>query len=284
MIYYLLLLCLPLLSCCQSIAQKQYSLKVARPHVILFSAVTTLIALCFFLITSGLQLAFDGRLLPYALGFGLCYASAWVGTVMAVRYGLMSISTLIISCSLVFPTVYGVLLGDSLGVPGAIGLALLLAALVLVNLQFKEQGKFSLKWLGWVLAAFLGNGGCGVLQNMQKRALGESYSHEFMILSLGVAFIALMACAWLSGCRWKKDLTACLPYAGANGLANAAMNLTLLLIIGHIPNTILYPTDAALCMLFTFLVSFLFYKERFTLPQYIGYGLGAAAIVMLNIG
>lgn len=283
MIYYLLLICLPLLSCCQSIAQKQYNLKIEDPHVILFSAVTTLIAFCFFLITSGLRLAFDLRLLPYSLGFGLCYAAAWVGTVMAVRYGLMSISTLIISCALVFPTVYGMIIGDPVGICGMIGMALLLAALVLVNLQFKEQGKFSLKWLAWVLVAFFGNGGCGIMQNMQKRALGEDYSHEFMILALGIAFIALMGYTLITSRDWKKDLRSCLPYAGANGLANAAMNLMLLFIIGHIPNTILYPTDAALCMLFTFLLSFFYYKERFSILQYIGYGLGAAAIVMLNI-
>lgn len=115
---------------------------------------------------------FDGRLIPYAMGFGLCYAAAWVGTVMAVRYGLMAISTLIISCALIFPAVYGFLMGDPLTATG---------------------------------------------------------------------------------------------------------------IIGHIPNTILYPTNAALSMIFTFLVSFFFYKERFSMPQYLGYGLGAAAIVLLNI-
>lgn len=50
--YYLLLFCIPLLSCCQSIAQKQYNLKHHAPRVLLFSAVTTLMALGFFLITS----------------------------------------------------------------------------------------------------------------------------------------------------------------------------------------------------------------------------------------
>ena len=111
MIYYLLLLCLPLVNCCQNISQKQYNLKYEKPNVILFSAVTSVMALCFFVITSGLKLEFNPALIPYALGFAVGYSAGWVGTVLAVRYGLMAISKMIVSCSLIFPTVYGILLG-----------------------------------------------------------------------------------------------------------------------------------------------------------------------------
>ena len=64
MIYYLLLLCMPLVSSLQSVAQKQYNIKNEKPNVILFSALTSLIALCFFLITSRFELTFDLRLVP----------------------------------------------------------------------------------------------------------------------------------------------------------------------------------------------------------------------------
>ena len=36
-------------------------------------------------------------------------------------------------------------------------------------------------------------------------------------------------------------------------------------------------------MILTFLISFFAYKERFTLPQYIGYALGAVSVVLLNL-
>ena len=45
MIYYLLLLLQPVVSSCQSIAQKQYTLRAKSPNVLLFSALTSLIAL-----------------------------------------------------------------------------------------------------------------------------------------------------------------------------------------------------------------------------------------------
>lgn len=283
MIYYLFLLLIPLTGCVQSAAQKQYSLRVPQPNVILFSAITSLMGFFFFVLTSGFQLSFDVRLVPYALGFAVCYAAAWMGTVLALQYGLMAISTLIISCSIVFPTLYGVWLGEPVGPRMLVSLALLLVSMVLVNLRFEDSGKFSIKWLACVLMAFVCNGMCTVLQNMQKRTLGDSFSHEFMILSLLLAFVLLMGYALLTTRGIGAALRACIPYAAVNGTFNAMSNLLMLLIIGNIPNTIFYPTNAALIMLSTFVLAYTVYRERFTRPQYIGYALGIVSIVLLNL-
>jgi len=283
MLYYLLLLLVPLVSCCQSIAQKQYTLKHTSPNVILFSAVTSLFALCFFLITSGFDLTFDLRLVPYALGFAVCYASAWVGTVLALRYGLMALSSLIVSFSLVFPTTYGIIMGDPVTAKTIVGLSLLCIAIVLINLKTGQKGAFSFKWLLCVAVAFVGNGFCSIMQNMQKRALGESYKHEFMIIALSAAFILLMVYTLATSKNVLSDLKSCLPYSAANGAANAILNFIMLTLIGRIPNTVLYPTNSALGMLFTFLLAFFGYKERFSKTQYIGYVLGASSIILLNL-
>ena len=283
MIYYLLLLCLPVVNCCQSIAQKQYNLKYEKTNVILFSAVTSVMALGFFLITSGLKLEFDAALIPYALAFAVAYSSAWVGTVLAVRYGLMAISSLIVSCSLIFPTVYGIMLGEPVTATVIIGMGLLLAAIVMVNLKFDKSAKFTWKWFACVMVAFFGNGLCSITQNMQKRALGDSYSHEFMTIALAAASLMLLGYAALTSKNLRGDFKACLPYSVANGAANAVINFLMLLLIGNIPNTVLYPTNSALNMIATFLLAFFAYKERFSKTQYVGYVLGIASIILLNI-
>lgn len=283
MIYYLLLICVPLVSCLQSISQKQYNLRIKEPNIILFSAFTSLIALGFFVVSSGFRLEFDTGLVPYALCFAVCYASAWVGTVFAVRYGLMAITNLIISCSLIFPTMYGVLMGETATPMVIVGICMLLAAFVLVNLKSGSKGSFSLKWFVCVMIAFVGNGGCSISQNMQKRALGDSYSHEFMIIALAAATVMLFAAAIYSSKDIKSDIKMCLPYAAGNGIANAVVNLLIITLIGNIPNTILYPTNSALGMAVTFLISYFAYKERFSVTQYIGYAMGMASIVILNI-
>lgn len=283
MIYYLLLMCIPLANCVQSISQKQYNLKNESPNVILFSAITSLIALCFFVLTSGFDLDFDVRLIPYSLVFAVAYSAAWIGTVLALRYGLMAISSLIVSFSLIFPTGYGILMGEAVTVKTVIGFVMLVAAMVMVNLRFNQKGKFSVKWLVCSLVAFFGNGCCSISQNMHKHALGDGYKHEFMIIALAAAFLLLMGYALFTSKNIRADLRAALPYSTMNGVANALVNLLVLTLIGNIPNTILYPSNSALCMIATFILAFVVYKERFSLQQYIGYGLGVVSVVLLNI-
>ena len=104
MIYYVLLVCLPFVSIFQSVAQKQYTLQEKNPNVILFSSITAFIALCFFILTSGFKLTFDARLIPYSLLFAAGYCASWIGTVYAVRYGSMALTSLITSFSLILPT------------------------------------------------------------------------------------------------------------------------------------------------------------------------------------
>ncbi len=283
MIYYVLLVCLPFVSICQSIAQKQYTLKEKNPNVILFSAITAFIALCFFILTSGFDLTFDARLIPYSLVFAAGYCASWIGTVYAVRYGSMALTSLITSFSLILPTGYGVLLGEQVTAKLLLGVLLLLTAIVLVNLKVSRKDKLSVKWLSYVALSFVGNGACSVVQNIEKRALGEAFTHEFMIIGLAAAFVFLLAFACIKSENVVKELKICLPYGAGNGLSNAMVHFLMLTMIGNIPNTIMYPTGSALGMVVAFLLAYVVYKERFTKPQYVGYALGVASIILLNI-
>ena len=283
MIYYIILFLLPVISMFQSVAQKQYNLKSKQPNAILFSAITSLIALLFFVITSGLKLSFTGALIPYAVVFGVCYAVACVGTVEAVRHGMITLTNMIISCSLVIPTTYGIMRGEQITAVTAVGMGLLMIALVLVNLKFDDKCAFSMKWFIWVMIAMVTNGCCSVSQNMHKVVLGDGYSHEFMIIALSLSTVLLFGYSFLTQKDYKNEFRVCLPYTLLNGSVNAAMNLLIIILIGNIPNIVLYPSFSALSMVMSFLLGFFIYKERFTLYQYIGYVFGMASIVLLNL-
>ena len=285
MLYYLLLfIALPLASSVQSVAQKQYSLKGKSSNVFLFSAVTTVFALCFFLVSSGFQLEFTAALFPYALAFGLAYAMGWISTMIALRFGSMALTTLIASFSLIFPTVYGIVQGETLTVLIGAGMALLMVSIVLVNFPSGKGFAFSLKWLLWAMVTLVTNGVCALSQIMSKQALGDSYSHEFMIIALTGAAVILVGCMLMRrGSSLADDLRVCLPYALVNGLGNALLNFLSLVLIGNIANTVLYPTKSALSIAAAFLLAFIVYRERFSKIQYIGYALGAASVVLLNL-
>lgn len=283
MIYYVILLFLPFIGVLQSWTQKQYNLKSKNPNAGLFSSVTSLIALLFFLITSGFRLTFTIKLVPYALVFGLSYATAWVGTLKAIQSGTLTLTSMIISCSLVIPTALGIVLGEAVTAEKVVGMALLFSAIALVNLKFGEKNKFSLKWFAWVMIAFFTNGLCSASQNLHKIRLGDSYGHEFMIIALSISTVLLFAYVFMTSKGLKSELRTCLPYTLLNGTSNAAMNLLIIVIIGYIPNIVLYPTFSALSMIVSFLLGFIVYKERFTKYQYVGYCLGIVSIVLLNL-
>lgn len=283
MIYYLLLLLMPLTGCCQNISQKQYTLKTKSPNILLFSSITSFMALLYFAITSGFNLTFVAKLIPYALGYGVCYAAAWVGTIFALHWGSMAMTNLIVSFCITFPIVYGIMIGETLTPMVVIGMLLLIASFACVNMKSGPKSKFSPKWLICVLIALLGNGFCSILQNLLKRNLGEVYTHEFMIIALFSAAVMLFIASMFTSKNIAADLKSCLPYASANGIVNGIGNMILLTVIGNIPNTILYPTNSALGMIGIFLLSFFMYKERFTKKEYAGYALGMLSLILLNI-
>lgn len=283
MIHYILLLLIPCLSCIQSIAQKQYMLKSRYPNVIMFSAVTSFIAFCMFLISSRFRILYTPALLSYALCFAVPYAAGWVSTVLALKYGPIALTSLIIACSLIFPTVYGIILGDVLTPVKISGIVLVLLSIVLVNLKRDRKSRFSWKWFACAMTAFVSNGACTISQNMQKRALGDEYGQSFMVISLGLASVALFVYALVVCKNFNLEFRGCIAYSAVNGAANAGIHFILLAIIGNIPTIVLYPTNSALGMLAAFLLAYFGYHERFSRIQYAGYALGVLSIVLLNL-
>ncbi len=283
MLNYLLLLIPPLCTCVQNVMQKRYNAKPGEPNVLLFSAITTFFALLFFIGSSGLRLEFSTRIIPYSLSFGVAYACAWVGNVLAVRYGSLALTTLIVSFTQAAPVIYGIVIGEKLTVLRAVGLAALAVAMFLVNRKSAEDPKpFSAKWLVSLAVTFCGNVVCTLTSVIQKSVLGPEMTHEYMILALVTAFVLLITAAVIRRRDFGAELRCALPFASVNGLVNGSANMTMLYLIGRIPTSVLYPTSTALSMVSTFALAFWIYRERFSKAQYLGYLFGAVSVVLLN--
>ena len=80
------------------------------------------------------------------------------------------------------------------------------------------------------------------------------------------------------------DITGTTPIAYFGGIANGIMNFFVLLLTANkFPASVLYPVVSGGSLLMIFLWSFLIKKEKFTPSQYVGYILGVASLVLLNI-
>ena len=275
----------------QHIAKKAYSVKSGGGAALTFSAVSVFCALIFFICISGFKLDFTPEILPYAFGFGLTYATAVLGAFCAIRYGSLSLTSLITSYSLIIPSIYGILfLGEQTGIILYLGLAASMVSLFLANYKkgeeplSKDESKNYLKWILFVILAFLGNGICSTVQMVQQKNFDGKYKSEIMIIALATVLVIFSVLAFV---KERKEVLPTVKSGGlfmcANGGFNGLVNLLVMLCATKMNASIMYPVISAGGIICTALVSILFYKEKLTKMQYIAFILGIAAIVLLNL-
>ena len=134
----------------QQVFKKQYSLRCAGGNYF-FSASVSFFALLFFLLIPG-KISLGTDILPYSAGFAAVFALATVFSVMALTIGSLAITSLVLSYSLIIPTLYGILfLNEKITPLKCGGILLLLISLFLVRAQTKEDDKTSKPTVKWII-------------------------------------------------------------------------------------------------------------------------------------
>ena len=267
----------------QNVIKKPYTQKSDGNGAFIFGAMSSFAAMLFFVISSN-EFNWDTKLLPYALGFALSYGMATVFSVLATATGSLSLTALIISFSLMIPTFYGLIfLGDPISVGLIPGLLLLATSLVLINKK-SDSIKITKKWLVFVFLAFTGNGMCSTVQKMQQVAFDGKYKNEFMIIALAAVCVGLLVAAFV---RESKNVKNCVKlgwyFAIGCGVMNGIVNLFVMILSGRIPVSLMFPLVSAGGIVITYFVSRFIYKEKLTRTQLIGFVLGTASVVLLNL-
>ena len=268
----------------QDILKKCFSEKTRGNGVYTFSMLSCLFSAAFFILTAS-DFRRNTELIPYACFFAIPYGTAIVSTVLALRCGPLSLTALISSFSLMIPTFYGLIfLKDPVGFGLYPGLLLLGAALFLINKKGNETKGVSLKWLICVLLAFLGNGLCSVAQTMQQKRFCGQFKNEFMIISLLISVGIMGLFAVLKERKSAgKAIRAGWYLSMGCGILNGVVNLFVMILTGLMNVSLLFPLVSVGGIVLTFIVSKVFYKEKLTTAQHIGFLLGIGAIVFLNL-
>lgn len=276
----------------QNVFKKSFTQKTNGGGYYFFGALSSLAAMLFFVITSK-EFEWNGGFIPYSVGFAVSYGAATVFSTAAVSCGSLSISSLVIAYSLMLPTLYGlVFLNDPISIGLIPGLVLLAVSLLLINAK-NDKAPITFKWVVYVLLAFLGNGLCSVVQKMQQVKFDGAYKNEFMIIAL--AIVALLTFVISLVTEFKKDgktvssavmkgyvkcgLVLALLCGGANGL----VNLFVMILSGLMPVSLMFPLISGGGIVLTYIISRLYYKEKLTKTQLIGFLCGTASVILLNI-
>ena len=198
----------------------------------LFGVLTTLL---YFVFTGGGKFEFTKDMLLYAIPFSICYTIAYICTIFAIRSGPLSLTSLIISCSVSMPVLYGVLaLGEPVTLPLCLGLVMLVLSIAFVSEPWKkEDAPISLKWAIYAGITFLANGICVTVQKLYQITDKGVHSSEFMISSLSITLATILIFVLLYEIKgilpfMKKGLLWPFLCGASNGVAN---HLTMILAV-----------------------------------------------------
>lgn len=280
---YLLLTVVVALVTAQGVLSKQYNIVAGKPKVFFFAGISAFSALVIFLFSSGGNLVVSKEYLPYSIGFGIAYVSTLAGEVLSIRWGALSITTLVSSYSLIIPAFYGIImLGEKLSGIGIVGICCLICSIFLIN-DTKENAAFSFKYVISLIVMFVGNGMCSTIMKMQQNSCGGRYKNEFMIVALLIAGSVFMIISVAVREKRKEGLRACLGLGALKGTANGIVNALVLVLTGLIPNIILFPSVSAGGIVLGFLIAVCVYKERLSKRQLVGYVIGTVSVILLNL-
>ena len=267
----------------QNIIKKPYTKKTSGKGSYTFALLLSLTALVFFVLTSN-GLAFNPGLILYSSLFAVSYILATVFALEAISCGLLSLTALLISYSLLLPTIYGlVFLKDTIDALFVLGFILLIISLFLTNTK-KEKVKINFKWIIFASLASIGNGMCSVSQKMQQVKFDGAYKNEFMILALSIVATFLFVYSLIKERRemtgfikagWKEAILC--------GLANGVVNMLVMVLSGTMPASLLFPLISGGGILITHLVARFYYKEKLSKVQTVGFIIGLASVILLNL-
>ena len=267
----------------QSVCKKQLNARCQNCEFALSALISSFSLIWFLIITK--DLAFVPALLPYALVFSICYATAAVTCVLALNTGSMGLTELMLAYSAMLPLLYGIIfLDDPVTIWKILGIALLLLSFVFTYCRRQGQ-KFTFRksWLVYVILLFLSNGGCGVVMRMQQKHFAGAFDGTFMVMALVLVVLLLLGVSLL---RKENVLTALRKgwlFSGLSGLCNGVANYCSLMCLLMIPGTIYYPVSSAGGLTLSYAISVIAFKEKFTLAQVIGFVLGILSMILVNI-
>ena len=270
----------------QLVLRKVYDEKY-KVGALTFTAVNAIFAFLFFFIECKCVIFTNNQIIPYAVLFAILYALASITTMLAIKTTApSSLTSLIISYSLIIPTLYGLIaLSEPITVYLVIGIILLLISLAFINVESKkEDKKITFKWLIFALVAFLTNGFCTAVSKQVVLDLGGDIISEFLAVSLLIVVsITTIVALIVENKQFPKNFKNSLLYACGSGVGNGVANRFTMLLAVTIPASIMFPIISAGGIILTTCISLFFLKEKLSIWQIIGFILGIGALVFLNI-
>ena len=217
---------------------------------------------------------------------GTANTMAVYASLKAYSHGPFSYTTVIVSLSVVIPTLSGLFFDETISIVQYIGILTMIACIVLSAENRKENKSASFKWLFWSMIAFVSSGLIGIFQKILQASSDHRAEHFAFLVSCFVVSVILSFFCLVMGCKKTKekfDFRKKLNYMQIlGGFSNAISHSINIYLVGVLPTVIIFPLVNLIPMIFLLLSAVLIFKEKLSGKQWVGIITGLLATVLLS--
>ena len=232
------------------------------------------------------SLFLDLRFVLMAAFYGLFSLGSQSLYIKAVKDGPVSICSMIYAFCFLIPTIImAIYFKEKISAMWILGIALIIAAVILVAFKGESGQGYSKKYLIFVFGAMFSAGSVGMLQKFFGHIYGTDFFDEYLFLSfffmlLYSVFGKLLTSRGKGNAACgKKFYAICVMLALSNVIANK-LNLYLSAVL---PATLFFPSINGLTVFLSAISSRIAFKEKISVLGWAGILLGITAIVMIAI-
>lgn len=271
---------------------KEYENSAAARHI--FNTITSVVAaLTVFVMSGNLRASFFTVVL--AIVFGLTTAIQRVTHLQALEMGPFSYTSVIVSLSMLIPTLSGAAVwGEKIYPVQIVGIILMVGCLILSVDFTGEQKKASFKWLFFCTLAFVGCGAIGVMQKWHQNTAYREELNQFLVIAFITSAVFSGAATMLAKrnakeqpeetkCIQKKKLLTMTPIMImiVCGICIGINNVLNLYLSGAMDSAVFFPVVNGGGLILTTLSALILFKERLSVKRWIGILLGIIAVILL---
>lgn len=230
------------------------------------------------------------------MGTGMFLASLWVGFLFILSFVLMSFSTeragiglttALNKMSVVIPVTVGILyLGQDDNITEKIfGIILALISFVLILYKSKNE-KVSLLTLALPVSVFVISGLIDTSMEITNKKILSEDSHQELFLSGIFATASLIGLVTIIFDKIKRKSAHTFEsknilWGAVMGTFNFLVSKMILVNVGLMGGSVVFPVHNASVVMLTALAGMLFFKERFTVKQWIGVVLAVISVIII---
>jgi len=235
---------------------------------------------------------FDASLATWGLGIanGLMLFLYNLGVIKASRTGPFSLQSIFrLFGGVVVPMLFSMLFwGDSLTVMQIIGIVVMLASFVVINLDGNALKGVQKGYVGWVALLFAVNGLYGTLMACQQRVMAGTQSNEMIVITfLSSSLISLIS---LLVSR-RKDTLSAFRMAGkawgnaiGAGVVAALAVVQMMALINRMDSlAVFYTVENGMVLVLTVVLSAIMFKEKMNRNVIVGIAMSVISLALLSL-